>query len=383
MAVRLTRRSFLRAAAAAAVGATLLPRIPVAGAEEQGAEPPELPWTKYYTKLDPEESRRRGHLGYYLFECAGGALWSIVSQLQEKVGYPWTLFPIPSLDQALKAVKEKKHLASLFQYGYGGAVGWGTLCGAINGSLFVVQMIGATHKIWDTIGKWLMRIYETIPFPSKYSNEMVVNGKALVPRERLKSSKWLPSNVSGSTLCHVSVGKWCEVSGYASGSAERSERCGRLTGDMAAITTEILNAYYDIRKELGAVEPEDDEELESKILARLEGEVKRIVAKYGADTRLSATTASCRVCHYKGKDYEFGQFTRGYLACESCHRDMRPHAHTFFNPLEAPAAPRAETQNERQLKEAAVGGTIASVAIGAIAGFTAAKAGSKAGKESK
>ncbi|BES81547.1 hypothetical protein PABY_11140 [Pyrodictium abyssi] len=205
----------------------------------------------------------------------------------------------------MEAVREGKHLHSLFQYGYGGAVGWGTLCGALNGSLAIIQMVVGEHKHWDALGKKLMRWYESTPLPSDKSNEYAVKGMMYVPKEKMKSTKWLPSNISGSTLCHVSVGKWCEISGYASGSKERSERCGRLTGDVAAMTVQLLNTYFE--KGLSAA------------------------LALAADVRLSPTTASCRVCHYKGKDYEAGQFTRGYLACESCHRDMRPHAHTFVS----------------------------------------------------
>jgi len=362
---RITRRGFLKTAAAATLATAMLPRLAApASAEETGV--PELPWP--YTKLDPEEARKRGHLGYYLFECAGGSFWAIASQLQEKIGHPWTLLPIPSFDKVIEAVKEGKHLVSLFQYGYGGVVGWGTLCGALNGPIFAIQMIVGEHEAWDRLGKALMRLYETTPLPTKKSNDYAVNGQMYVPPEKMKSRKWLPQNVSGSTLCHVSVGKWCEVSGYASGSAERSERCGRLTGDMTAYAVMLLNAYFEAYEQYGDASKAADE-----AVAVVEEIAKN---EYGGTVRLSATTASCRVCHYKGKVYEDGQFTRGFLACESCHRDMRPHAHTFFNPEYAEPAPESETAAQRRLKEAAVVGSLASAAIGAVAGFAAAKASS-------
>jgi len=366
VSVKITRRGFLKTATASLLAAGVLRLAPAAEAAEQG-KTPELPWP--YARLDPEEVRRLGHLGYYQFECAGGAFWALAVSLQEKVGYPWTLLPIPSREEVLNAVKQGKHLHSLFQYGYGGTVGWGTLCGSLNGSLAVIQMVVGEHKAWDKLGKALMRTYESTPLPTKKSNEMVVNGRALVPPNKLKSKKWLPSNVSGSTLCHVSVGKWCEVSGYASGSKERSERCGRLTGDIAAFAAMLLNEYFDAYSRVRNAEKAAEE-----AVARFTEMLKK---EYGGDTRLSPTTASCRVCHYKGKVYEDGQFTRGFLECEACHRDMRPHAHTFFNPGAAAPAPGKETASQRQLQEAAVAGSIASAAIGAVAGFAAAKASEK------
>ncbi len=284
-----SRRSFLKGLAVASVGSVVasLRVEPVVAQEEQGA--PELPWP--YVELDPEYVRKLGHLGYYSFECGGGSFWAIMTALKEQVGYPYTLLPLPDREEVLSALEEKRHLHGMMQYGYGGGVAWGTLCGALNGSISAVTMVSEN---WDKIGKALMRWYEITPFPSDTSNSYASGHQFLVPK--YKSDKVLPQNVSGSVLCHVSVGKWCEISGYASGSAERSERCARLTGDVAAKAVELLNA--DLR---GA--------LEEAI----------------AGITLSQTTAECRTCHYKGKDYEGGQFTRGFLQCETCHKDMRPH----------------------------------------------------------
>ncbi len=356
------RRRFLKALIAGAIGGAVLSRLPARPALAAQEEAPELPWP--YVKLDPEETRKLGHLGYYAFECAGGAFWSIVVQLKEKVGHPWTLLPVPSREEVLAAVKAKKHIASMMQYGYGGAVGWATLCGAVNGALAAIQMVIGEKAGWDKLGKALMRIYETTPLPTKKSNEYATTGKMYV--SKLKSDKWLPQNISHSVLCHISVGKWCEVSGYASGSKERSERCARLTGDVAAFAVMLLNAYFDAYEK-----HEDAAKAASEAVSAVEYIVKH---EYGGGTRLSATTAGCRTCHYKGKDYEAGQFTRGFLQCESCHRDMRPHAHIFFNPeaiqLESPGEPTTT----KQLKQAASTGLAAAAVIGAVAGFTAGKA---------
>jgi len=42
------------------------------------------------------------------------------------------------------------------------------------------------------------------------------------------------TSVSGSTLCHVSVARWCKASGFEVDSPQRRERCARLTGQVAA-----------------------------------------------------------------------------------------------------------------------------------------------------
>ncbi len=283
--VDVRRRDFLKGMAVLAVGSMIAPlRLSAAQAEET----PELPWP--YVELDVEYVRKLGHLGYYAFECAGGSFWAIMTALKEKVGYPYTILPLPDKEEVIQAVKEKKHLHGLLQFGYGGGFGWGGSCGALVGSGTAIQMVSEN---WDKIGKILYRWYESTSLPTDISNRYASNHEFFVPK--YKSDKVLPQNVSHSILCHVSVGKWCEISGYASGSSERSERCARVTGDTAAKAVELLNA--DLR---GAL-PED-----SKLT-------------------LSQITAECRTCHYKGKNYEQGQFSRGFLECESCHKDMREH----------------------------------------------------------
>jgi hypothetical protein len=285
---------------------------------------PPLPWP--YTKLDPMETRKLGHLGYYAMECAGGTFWAIAVQLQEKIGYPWTLLPIPSRQEVMEAVKKGKHLDSMMVYGAGGVCGWASLCGALNGSIAIINMVAKNKKDMEELGRVLLRWYEVTPFPSKIMNELAVRHELLPPK--LKYPGPLPQSVSHSVLCHVSVGRWCKVSGFASGSKARSERCGRLAGDVAAKAVELLNTYFE---------------------KGLEEAIKGFV--------LSPTTTACRKCHYKGKDYEMGQFTRGYMQCESCHTDLRAHAHEFVPD-----------------KKAMEMGFLGASAIGAIAGFVAGAA---------
>jgi len=291
-----TRREFLKGASVVVLGSIVGNAVgevvPVLAEEKK--EVPHLPWP--YEELDPEYVRKLGHLGYYAFECAGGSYWAIMEALREKIGFPYTLLPIPTKEEVEAAVEKHEELHQIpMQYGAGGVAGWASLCGGLNGSISAITMASKNYK---TIAKMLLRWYEITPFPSDKSNEYASKHEFFV--KKYKSDKVLPQSVSHSVLCHVSVGKWCEVSGYASGSPERSERCARLTGDSAARAVELLNA--DLRGELKSV----------------------------GTIPLSQFTADCRTCHYKGKNYEGGQFTRGLMQCESCHQDMRPHASTVL-----------------------------------------------------
>jgi len=289
------RRDFLKGVLAVS-GSSLfgLPKVALASprtvSQSRPEEAPLIPWE--YVELDPEYVRKLGHLGYYCFECSGGSFWAIIWALREKVGYPYTLVPIPSKEEVLQAVEEKKHIQVPMQFGFGGGVAWGNLCGALNGSAAAVTMVSEWEHAQDII-KRLFRWYETALLPSGTSNEYAVRHEFFVPK--YKSDKALPQNESGSVLCHLSVAKWCVKSGYASGSKERSERCARVTGDVAARAVEFLNA-------------------------NMRGELDTI-----AIFKFSNATAECRTCHYKGENYEEGQFSRGMMACETCHKDIRPH----------------------------------------------------------
>ncbi len=292
----LGRRTFIKGAAILS-GATLCGAVNTQKAEaSQQVELPPLPWG--YAKLDPEELRKLGHLGYYAFECAGGAFWALVTALKETVGYPYTALAMPTKEEVIDYLKNKKkggaHLPQAFmQYGVGGVGNYGTLCGAPNGAASLMNIAVPFKEVKKELIPRLLRYYETEGFPTDLSNQYAVNKEFYPPK--YKSGKALPQVVGDSVLCHVSVGTWCEKSGYASGSKERSERCGRITGDIAAMTVKMLNASMD--GNLATVFP----------------------------MSLSQETAECRTCHSKGKEYETGQFTRGAMECGSCHDEDLIH----------------------------------------------------------
>lgn len=214
---------------------------------------PQFPWP--YKKLDPEVIRKAGYDGYYEAACCYGAVKAIVGELQKAVGYPYTIFPV-----------------EMFKYGEGGVVGWASLCGALNGAAAVLNLIGGEDfkKLVDELVGW----YTTNPFPSnKLDNISRYPGQA--------------QSVSGSPLCHVSVTNWCKASGFKAFSKERSERCAKLTGDVAARAVELLNAWAD--------------------------------GKFVPAFKLSAEVETCRGCHDKGSALEN---TRGKMDCVQCHE---PH----------------------------------------------------------
>jgi hypothetical protein len=267
---KLARRSFLKQSGlmATGIGAGAVGLNAALGDDpKETATAPEWPWP--YKILDVELVRKRGHMYYYKGGCMYGATGGLLSVLIEEVGYPYTTLP-----------------HDMMRYGSGGIAGWGTVCGSLNGVCAMVTLIAG--KDYGNIINELMAWYGTTPFPSDTANQYASKHEYLV--EEYKTDQVLPTTISGSPLCHVSVNTWCRETGFASGSKQRAERCARLTGDVAAKAAELLNAHA-----------------------------------LGKFVRSDFETIGCTDCHFMGENYESGQFIIGKGSnCDDCHGED-PH----------------------------------------------------------
>ncbi len=246
-------------AAGAALGATLgsgaldlLPKAKAAGEPEV----PAWPWP--YKKLDPAAVSKLGYQSYYEGGCMYGAAKAILLELRDKVGYPYNMVPL-----------------DMFRYGEGGMVGWGTLCGALNGAAAILTLVSG-KPVYPKLVNELLGWYSGEPFPSKKHDQY-----AKFPDE--------VQNVSGSPLCHVSVTEWCKHSGFKVTDPQRLDRCAKLTGDVAARAVEMLNLQAD-GSFIAAYKPSD-------------------------------LFAGCMSCHV-GKDSALNN-VQGRMDCVQCHDD--PH----------------------------------------------------------
>jgi hypothetical protein len=257
-----SRRQFIKTGLCSAVaGATVVGGLSVLNIKEAKAAPVH-PYGYPAKALDVEATRQLGYDGYKGIvledgithkECSFATFNAIISQLATTVGYPYNTVPTPMMEWAS-----------------GGVVGYATFCGALNGACAAIGLVcskaDATAFISD-----LLSWYAQTPLPTNLVNP---------------TGQETPQSVAKGNLCHMSVTNWCLASGYASGSPERSERCARLAGDVAAMAVEMLN-----NGALGLAIP--------------------------------ANNTTCRSCHYKGTDFAAGQFTRGKMDCGVCHVDLK------------------------------------------------------------
>lgn len=224
MANEITRKDFLTSTSKYAVGAVIgVAGLDILSGGKIMASGKGTTWPLPYVALDPDEARIKGHYLYYNDkDCCSGCFGGVSELLKEKLPDPWANIPM-----------------EVMLYGRGGGNGWGTTCGCLNGGAAIISLVAdkaSSGALINELWGWYTQEY----LPTDRSNEFAVQGKFSVHKY---DDKLVPS-ISGSPLCHASVSQWCVVANKKVGDAERKERCARVTGDTAAKTVEILNAFF-------------------------------------------------------------------------------------------------------------------------------------------
>ncbi len=208
-----------------------------------------IPWP--YKPLDADKVAQRGFEAFYKGECMYGAFDAIVGPVAEQLGSPYTTFPF-----------------AMFKYGGGGIKGWGTVCGALNGSAAAIQLLSPEPDVLvNTLFAW----YEHEQLPDVHPKG------AKFPEVRSKA---------GEPLCHASIAHWTKASGKQAYSPERSERCACLVASVAKQTVFLLNQQ---------------------------------VAKKPIVFALPTATEGCMSCHEKGGAVEN---IRTKMDCGGCHAPL-------------------------------------------------------------
>lgn len=218
-----------------------------ANADKSSSEMQKTPWP--YKALDPEKAAQRAYESFLKAHCMYGGFEPIAGAVAERLGSPYTDFPF-----------------AMFRYGAGGVNGWGTLCGAINGSVAAIQLLSSNPgPLIDSLMSW----YQSEALPDFYPKG------ARYPEVRA---------VAGTPLCHESIARWTKASGKSAFSPERMERCGALTASVVRKAVQLLN-------DQAAGKP---------------------VAGYAPSQR----TQGCMSCHEKGGTLEN---VRVRMECGDCH----------------------------------------------------------------
>jgi hypothetical protein len=215
----------------------------------------QLQWN--YIQLDPAATAQRAYTDFSRGHCMYAVFSSVVGQLADIHGEPYSSFPL-----------------DMMGYGAGGVGGWGSLCGALNGSAAVIGLFVKSKAHRTALTNEVLLWHEQASLPA------YIPAKADLDIE-------IPTSTADSVLCHVSVSKWCKVSGHKSFSKACDERCKRLSADVAAKTVQLLNAWH------------------LQALATLHRPTKQL--------------QTCTSCHGRGGTLEN---TRGKMNCTTCHSKL-------------------------------------------------------------
>jgi len=252
----LTRREVLGAVGIAAGSCALSScAMEGMGSFQGGTGKKVFPWK--YAELDPDITARSAYSYYGKGHCMYAAFAPAISQLGDKYGQPYSSFPV-----------------DMMIYGAGGVAGWGSLCGAINGSAALISLFVKKEEEQQQLVDELFLWYQQTELP-QYAPQK--------PDLNIEMAK----SVSDSVLCHVSCTRWCKVSGHKTFTKPQKERCKRLTADTAKKTAEILNAHF--------------------------------ASRFTAALQHDGKTRQCMPCHTKGSKL---QNTRGKMECDSCHSSL-------------------------------------------------------------
>lgn len=213
-----------------------------------------------YSSLDASASAQIAYDHYQQGSCMYAVFASVISQLAEKYGEPYMSFPI-----------------HMMKYGHGGVGGFGTICGSLNGASALIGLFVPEKSAQDLLISGLLRWYEGARLPEFKPKKAIFDFNP-------------PSSSSNSTLCHASITSWVKESGYKQNSNERKERCRRLTSDVAANVTTLLNNYTGNSYVTGGHECE--------------------------------TVRKCMTCH--GDQGKLAN-TSGGMSCTSCHTESIGH----------------------------------------------------------
>jgi hypothetical protein len=256
------RRNAMKAVAGVIVGggAGLFTLTHAFKPEVQSAEKPEkldyIPdqSTWKYVRLDPIATAGLAYNYYSEGSCMYATVKSVVSQLAEKIGEPFTSFPL-----------------HLFKYGHGGVGGYGSVCGTLNGAAALIGLLITDKNVQDKMITDLFWWYEKEPLPLFSPSTPAYDH---IP---VKS-------VSNSVLCHASNTNWCKTAGFKVDSKERKERCRRMTADVTMKVTTSLNEIFE-NAYITSVQPDET--------------VNTCLICHGSEGKVNNTAVkmNCNSCH--------------------------------------------------------------------------------------
>ena len=202
-----SRREFLKKTALVLGGGALMSSMPLVGAMAESM--PQAPAHPYpYVELDLDAVEKLAYEGYFQDGCCYGVGNALLTELANKVGFPYTMIP-----------------SAMFANGKEGYT-CGTLCGALGGAVGVIGLCCAPEDA-RKVTKELIAWYTSTPLP-------IYQPEGEAPTQ----------TISPSANCADSVTTFKNAANVEHGDIIRKRRCGGVSGDVARKTAELLNIHY-------------------------------------------------------------------------------------------------------------------------------------------
>lgn len=201
----------------------------------EAVKKPTFPWE--YQKLDLQRVGDLAYKEWFNVFCCQGVTTGLFEQLKEKIGEPYTSFPIPAL-----------------RFGMGGMLGWGLTCGSLIGGALLIGLTvpkDPGERMINDLVKWYA--ITELPTFKPTTPKATIKDK---DKEREFKGDFKHLTKSNSPICHQSVGRWMKKNGADWDSDPRKNRCAMITASVAVKTAEILNGWLDSSKYVPVNEPQ-------------------------------------------------------------------------------------------------------------------------------
>ncbi|NKF51010.1 cytochrome c3 family protein [Shewanella sp. WXL01] len=248
---------------AAAGGAILANPVLAAVTNNTGEWKLEVGTRLAYAKLDPMAVAKRA------YETGNGCMFQVFDSI------------IASLAESSSADADKfaQVPTAMAHYGYAGMLGEGTVCGNINATAMLMNLLSVNGEPANVLLGQTMRYYENTALPIQTDEFLAGIGE---DKATTLEQVGTPTKAN-SILCHSSISLWARENGKSF--SEKGMRCKQLSASVVYEVVSMLNDAFDGQ----AVDAHP----------------------------ISSTVESCQSCHTSSST--FAPSVKTNMACDTCH----------------------------------------------------------------
>ncbi|QPG60563.2 cytochrome c3 family protein [Shewanella eurypsychrophilus] len=206
----------------AAAGATLMGTSAFAATDADGNYKLELGDKLKYVPLDAMATAKLA------YETGGGCMHQVFH----------SIIAMLAASDSVDAANFATIPTALAGYGWAGIVGQGTVCGNVNATGMLVNILDDINGQNSAVIGAAFRYYENTELP--LSSDAFVAGIGSTAEKT--TDEVVTSSVANSILCHSSISNWSKASGKMF--SEKGERCKRLSASIAFHLVELLNRAH-------------------------------------------------------------------------------------------------------------------------------------------